>query len=239
MERLLIINNENKKISDDVLEFLNNQYHILEVNNHRQAYGMLNDEVFDLFLLITSTIDINALDLLDVISETKGNLLPVVISLPVIDEVSEVLAFRKRVLYLTPFPLELGRLKTELANVSEILDLTSDKKITLSSRKYDKTYSAKEIIYFERNRPRYLTVYGVEASGEIFREEFFYKYAIEKFVAEYGLKRHFIQIHQSFLVNPKFIEKFNKLDLEVVLTNKETIPLGMTYYRKLKEDAAK
>jgi len=234
MESLLIINSENKAIPEPIFEFLDQRYQVSTANSHEESFTMLSDRFYDLFLVIATEIDAYLIKVLNEIRIDRGDLLPVIISLPKIDERSQAQAFRQRALYLAEYPLDLQQLKKELAGVSKILDIANEKIITLSTRKYDKEYRVKDVIYFERSRPRYIRVYGVE-NGEVFREEIFYKDAIEKFVIKHGLKRHFTQVHQSYLVNPRCIKKFDKVDLEVILTNGEKIPLGGTYYAKIKK----
>ena len=234
MESLLIINSEKKAISKTISESLNQHYQISTAYSYNEASMMLGIQFFDLFLVIATKIDASLIELLGEIRSDRGDLLPVIISLPKINERSQAQAFKQRVLYLTEYPLDLEELQKELSSVSEILEVVNDKIITLSTRKYDNDYRAKRIIYFERSRPRYISVY-YEEGGVIATEEIFFKASIEKFIEKHGLKRHFIQIHQSYLVNPRFIKKINKADLEVILTNGKKLPLGGTYYKKIKK----
>lgn len=235
MDSLLVINSENKNISQNVLDYLDKNYQIDTASSHEQAMAMLDQQFFDLFLVIATEIDQDLIRLFDEIKRDRGDLLPVVISLSQITERSQAQAFRQRALYLIEHPLDLEKLKKELASVSEILTLASHKVMLLSTRKYDKAYRVKQVIYIERSRPKYIRICYEEGNGEISNEEVFFKASLEKFIEKHGLSRYFIQVHQSYLVNPRFIKYIDKVELEIMLTNEKKLPLGLTYYNKMKK----
>jgi len=233
MENLLIINLENIAISATILDFLEHNYQISIVSNHQEAMIQITDQFHDLFLLITTEIDSFVIEIIDEIRASRGEIVPVVISLSKVDEQSEAQAFRQRVLYLIENPIDLQQLQLKLAGITKILDFINDKTIMLSTRKYDKDYRIKQIVYFERSRPRYLKIVH-EENGVLLEDEIFFKGSIKNFIKEYGLNGHFVQVHQSYLVNSKCIQKYDKNDFEVILKNNKKIPLGITYYKNIK-----
>jgi len=231
MKNLLIINLENKAITKTVMDYLNKNYQTAVVSDYQDAKCKIMDQYYDLFLLVTGEIDAPVIELLDEIRTDRYEFLPVIISLSKIDEQNESKAFRQRVLYLIENPMELEQLKPKLTSVSKILDFINDKTIKLSTRKYDKDYRVRQIIYFERSGPRRLKIVH-EENGVQLEDEIFYKHSLRYFMDEHGLAEYFLQVHQSYLVNSKMIQKIDKSDLEVVLTNNKIVPLGTTTYYK-------
>lgn len=234
MGTLLIVNSENKAIPETISKFLNQHYQISITHSYQEAIIMIDEHFFDLFLVITTEIDMDLVQLLDEIKKDRHILLPVIVSLPKIDESSQAKAFSQRIFHLVEYPFILEELESKLAEFPKISDVINDIVITLSTRKYDKDYRLKQIIYFERSRPRCLRIL-YEENGEILSEEIFFRASLAKFATQYNLTRHFVQVHQSYLVNTRFVQKFDKAGLEVHLTTGKTIPLGSIYYKKIKK----
>ena len=220
------------------MEFLNQNYKAYKAYTDKQIINVLNHTFIDLFLVIASSINDKIIALLQEVKAERHDLLPVIISLPEINEHHQSLAFQQRILYLTEYPLNFDHLKKDLASVSRMLPVTSDKIITLSGRQYEKDYLVKKIRYVERTREKHLEVFYEEEDGEISNEDFFFKKSLKEFICRYGLERHIIQVNQSFLVNPRFIrhiDKSDKTSLKAVLSTGERLDIGKTYYKKIKK----
>jgi len=234
MKNLLIINNKYKAVPEPILKYLDQHYQISSTDCLDKAFTMVENHFFDLFLIIAPEINACMIKFFDEIRKDRSDLLPVIISLPEINERTQAQAFSQRIFYLTEYPLNLERLKKEFVNISEIMEVVNDKVITLSTRRYDKEFRVNKIIYFKRSSPRMLTVCFFE-NGKLFSDEYFYKASLEKFIDEHALRRHFVQVHQSYVVNPSFIEKIDKIDEQVVLNIGKKIPLGATYHKRMKK----
>ena len=233
MDSLLIINNDAQKLARETYLFLTEHYHVTTAINRNHALWSLEENFYDLFLIVANEFDDALIKLIETIKKDRDDWLPAVIVFPELDERRLAQAHKYRAFYLIKASPDLDLLKVELTRVSKILDIANDKRITFSTRKYDRDYRLSKIIYFERNRPRNLKIVSLE-NGAIVEEEIFFKNAIEDFIQIYGLKRYFVQVHQSHLVNPKFIRKYDKAEQEVILTTNKKLPLGGTFYKKIK-----
>jgi len=241
MESLLIVNLENKDISEDIRDFLNQFYKAYKADTKEQVTDVLSHTFIDLFLVIATNINDSIIALLKEIKSERHDLLPVIVCLPEINAHNQSLAFQQRILYLTAYPLNLSQLKKELANVSRMIPVTSDKSINLSGLYYEKDYLVKKIRYIERSRPKYLTIVYEEENGDLSEDEFFFKKGLKDFICRYGLEKHLIQVNQSYLVNPRLIKHIDKTDktkLQVILTTGERLDVGQTYYKKMKKGVA-
>ena len=233
MESLLIINSDKKINSEKIMDFLMHNYQITTADTPEEAIVVVGERFFDLYLVVANEINQPLIDLFKKIRLNRSDLLPLIISLPIIDDHSQALAFRQRIPYMIHYPIDLDQLKKEFDRVSKIMTTLNEKIVTISTRKYIQEYPVKQIIYFERNRPRYLKIVTLENNNMV-ESEFFFKYAIEEFVNKHGINRYFAQIHQSYLVNLNFIKKIDDANLEVTLMDGKKLPLGLTYYKSNK-----
>lgn len=233
MESLLIINNDNQKVSTWILEYLKEKFQTSVAMNHTEGKAMIQNHFYDLFLVVTNEINQFLIDIFNDIRTDNRNLLPVIICVPEITDSIKVQAFELRALNLIDYPIDLNQLEYELASVLDILPVTNNKTIELSTRKHDYTYLAKKIIYIERTRAKYIKVV-YQDDDRISEEEYFFRPSLEIFLTRFGLQRYLLHVHQRHLVNPRFVRNYDRNDLVVNLSTGGTIPLGMVLYKKLK-----
>lgn len=235
MNSLLIINPEKQTISDEVLTYLKENYRVYRVDNYEKVDTALDDMYIDLFLVIASEIDDNVIKLSAKLKKERHNVLPLVLALTGLNNEMIFQAFQAELFLVTEQPLVLDELIKKLENAMTFARFTNDLKwILISSKEYDKSYPLHSIIYFERTTYRHFKIWYLE-DGEVKNDDFYFgKDNFALFKKQFGLGKEFVQTHQSYLVNKRYVKGFDKRNQEVILTHGKNIIYGRTNFGKIR-----
>lgn len=206
---------------------------ILTAYNVSDALTKANSATIDVFV-----VDVNLNETrtgLDFIREIRSTypLSPVIIVSSLVEIHHKIKAFNDlKVLGYVDKPFKNKALVSDLLKAIEISKIINNRTVTFKRQGFARTYHTKDIYCIQRMPlgKKKITVTAYDPiSDQVLSEEFSIKSSLSEVLELFQNEQDVVRCHQSWLINPKFIQGFDVNKDELILINNIRIPLGDTY----------
>jgi len=138
--------------------------------------------------------------------------------------------------YLFSRPINLLYFMTAIDRSVHLANALDQRTIILEKGGHKYKYRIRDIQRVQKSRDRNVLVYSVDAlTGKEIAREFFFKHALSRFPAYYGIEKQLKQAQQSWLVNAFRVTEIRTNDMELVLDDGTVVPTSKKYMRNFME----
>lgn len=240
MLRVLIVEDDNKiqEQIEKTIHQIGQNFKTLVAHNIKMALMLAESFAIDIFILDVALPDGNGLDLAKRLRVTYPN------QPMIIESTEQDLSYQKRVhdeienlaFLEKPYPWE--KLKRKVSRAADIAKSLATKKLVIEQNGLSYFFEINDILYIETIKgAKMIEIVSYDREVENLKKVRFRDVPLSKLMENLPDKNTLIRCHNSYIVNPKMMTKWNHSSLQgnsIVLKYQNIeVPIGRTYRNKI------